>query len=513
MMPAHQQTPQVLLRELLEGLANIKQDIRVSMLCLDARKVEKNGLFFAIAGTQTHGMSYVNQAVDNGASAIVYDPEKEGQLLAERFKKTSNVSLIKVEKLAEKINEIAGRFYRHPSQQLAVIGVTGTNGKTSVSHFIAQATGREKTCGVVGTLGWGLPGSLQETLNTTPDAVSVQSQLSELLLVGADAVTLEVSSHGLNQQRVAAIDFKGAVFTNLSRDHLDFHGSMEAYKKTKLALFACESLEFVVLNIDDSFSKEIIEVLAPSVKIIGYGRTAEKEANADLYISIEVEKHTAEGLSFVLSQSDCQVQIESGLLGVFNVVNLAATAATMLALGYSLDSAAAGIKRIKTVAGRMEVYSSGKESPTVVVDYAHTPEALELALKSLREHSVGAVFVVFGCGGNRDEGKRALMGAAAEKFADKVFVTNDNPRQEEPAKIAQQILSGIANKDKACVVLDREQAIEQAVLTAKAGDIVLLAGKGHENYQQFAGIKVPFNDAEHARKALQKKDAMRGGAS
>jgi len=507
MMPMQRDSFAVPLKTLLKGLVEIDSDICIAGLSVDARKIQTGDLFLAVAGSIAHGLSFAEQAISHGVAVIVYDPASNGEFLAGDVKSKSDIKLIALDDLSGHVSAIAARFYSYPSEKMSVIGITGTNGKTSVSHFVAQALTKNKTaCGVVGTLGWGLLDSLNETINTTPDAVSVQSQLSSLLNDGVNAVAMEVSSHGLDQARVEAVDFKGAIFTNLSHDHLDYHKTLEAYGQAKLSLFKAPSIEFVVLNGDDEFSQKIRAVLAPSVKVLSYSRGVSKGQSADNNVFvISGEKQTVSGLSFKVGFNGQSAHIKSPLFGSFNVDNLVAALACLVAMGQGFEEATVAIQGLKSVAGRMESISLFENCPTVVVDYAHTPDALKLALSSLREHCTGELKLVFGCGGNRDEAKRAVMGRIAVEGADQVVITNDNPRFESAEKIAEQIQSGTSGAKNVQVILNREQAIQQIIADAGSDDIVLVAGKGHEDYQQVKDVKIAFSDVDCVKAALNNR--------
>ena len=504
-MALQEMPARISLRHLLAGLLDIEHDILVTAPTLDARLVDDGGLFLAASGSQSHGLEYAEQALQRGVSVIVYDPVGGGDLLAAKIRKQSAVRLIELTDLMTKVSGIAARFYAQPSAELSVVGVTGTNGKTSVSHFIAQALNAAGGCAVIGTLGWGELPALQQTINTTPDAVSVQAQLANLLQAGVSTVAMEVSSHGLDQGRVKAVAFDGAVFTNLSHDHLDYHKNMAAYGQAKLALFQTPSLRFVVLNDDDAFSQTIRESLSAGVDIYSFSRRDNMAEKGCLFIANE--RLTKSGLSFDVTYAEETLFIKSTLFGLFNIDNLVATLAVLLAKGDGFAVAVNKVQQLVSVAGRMQLLSKTAKQPSVLVDYAHTPDALKLALMSLREHCSGKLKLLFGCGGNRDQAKRALMGAIASEYADEVIISNDNPRFESAEEIAAQIKAGA--KDGACltVELDRAQAIEQLIVAAKNDDIILIAGKGHEVYQQVAGEETPFSDAAVGLRALQRRSA------
>lgn len=509
MMPANQQQIGVSLKQLLAGFVDaavLDADVLLSMLSLNSNKIKQGGLFLAVAGSQKHGLQYASDALKNGAAVVAYDPASGGELLARKYNNQANLLMLSIDNLTMYVGEIASRFYSNPSQTLAVVGITGTNGKTSVSHYLAQALNDHHVCGVIGTLGCGLLTELQTTLNTTPDAVSIQAEMARVQQQDAEVVAMEVSSHGLDQGRVSGVQFEAAVFTNLSHDHLDYHGSMQTYGAAKLSLFEKSDLQFAVINLDDDFSAQVLAVIPANTLIYGFTRRLDLQVNHVRVLHISNERHSSKGLGFTLGIDGRQAHISSVLLGRFNVDNLVATIATEIGLGVSLDEATASVAAVTAVAGRMQrVMPEPKATevlPTVVVDFAHTPDALELALQSLREGTQGKLAVVFGCGGDRDVDKRAVMGAVAASIADRIIISNDNPRTEEPSVIVEQIKSGVSATSDVQIILDRQQAIEVAIQAADCNDTVLIAGKGHETYQDIAGIKHPFSDVECAELAL-----------
>jgi UDP-N-acetylmuramoyl-L-alanyl-D-glutamate--2,6-diaminopimelate ligase len=390
---------------------------------------------------------------------------------------------------------IAAHIYGDPTRKLRMFGVTGTNGKTSVAHWIAQALSvAARPAVVVGTLGAGFPGDLMPLMNTTPDAVQLQETLAHFVKEGAQACAMEVSSHGLHQGRVNGCHFDVAVLTNLSRDHLDYHGSMEAYAAAKAGLFAWPGLQYAILNLDDEFGRTLAE--RPSgVKTVGYGfHRGEVVAEA---ISLR-----RDGIELALNTAWGRAELNAKLLGRFNAANLMAALSALLVSDVPLQDACAALSRVTPPAGRMQTLGGGGH-PLVVVDYAHTPDALEKALATLRPLAgEGRVICVFGCGGNRDRGKRPLMGRAASQGADLVYVTSDNPRNEDPAAIIAEILDGLVT-GVSRVEANRARAIFEAIGEARVNDIVLIAGKGHENYQEIQAQKLPFSDVEVAQKALE----------
>ncbi len=464
------------------------QQIELHGLTADSRCVEPGSLFLAYPGERADGRGFIAQAVVQGAAAVLW--ESDGY----RWNAEWSVPNLGVPGLRERAGEIADEFYGHPSGRLWMIGVTGTNGKTSCSHWLAQAlTQLGRKTAAVGTLGNGFPGALAEAINTTPDPILLHGMLAAYREQGAAGVVMEVSSHGLAQGRVNGVHFDVAVFTNLSRDHLDYHGDMAAYADTKKQLFRWPGLGCAVLNADDGFGVEVAEALRGSdTRVLTYGLLAGDVRGHDLVLG-------SAGLSMRLSTSAGDAMLSTGLLGRFNAYNLLAVLAALLASGVALADAVAVLEQVEPVAGRMQRLG-GQGQPLVVIDYAHTPDALEKVLTALREQTAGQLICVFGCGGNRDKGKRPLMGDASSRLADAVIVTSDNPRHEEPLAIIDEIVAGMQGDYH--VEVDRAAAIAHAIGRAGEGDIVLLAGKGHEDYQEINGVKLPFSDLEVAQRVL-----------
>jgi UDP-N-acetylmuramoyl-L-alanyl-D-glutamate--2,6-diaminopimelate ligase len=479
------------LRELLAGIADAS-DIRVSGLTLDSRRVRAGDAFIALRGASAYGITFAPAALAQGASAVI----AEGP--APVAFESAGAPIVWVDNLRDRAGEIAARFFGHPSAALHVIGVTGTNGKTSIVQLLAAALQHlGARAATIGTLGSGLVGAVAAGERTTPDAISVHGLLAQFRDAGASHVAMEVSSHALDQSRVNAVDFEVAVFTNLTRDHLDYHGTMQAYGAAKAKLFAWPGLRAAVVNADDAFGREIAARLPTTVQRLRYAIDAEAEIRAR-----NVYTH-GDGLSFDLVTPWGTGEIHSSLLGRFNVCNLLAVAGCLGAIGYGFAQIRNAISGLQPVAGRMNRLGGGASQPLVVVDYAHTPDALEQALTSLRAHCTGKLICVFGCGGERDAGKRPQMGAIAERLADEIVITDDNPRGEDGDAIVAQILAGLAHAQDARVQRDRAAAIALALSEARAGDVVLVAGKGHEPYQEIGGIKRPFDDADVARRALE----------
>ena len=470
----------------------VSADADIGGITLDSRHVRDGDLFVAFPGLRHDGRDYIAQAVAAGAAAVVL--ESQGAVAHQLA-----VPSVQIEGLAEQLSALTDRFYQQPSAALQVIGITGTNGKTSVSQMLAQALDRlGSRCGVIGTLGSGLAGALIDHGMTTPDAVAVQAQLASMRDQGASHVAMEVSSHALDQHRVAAVRFAVAVFTNLSRDHLDYHGTMAAYGEAKARLFQ-RDLQAAVVNLDDAFGCELAERCAAPV--IGYSLS---DPAATLYCRELVCDSL--GLNARLQVQGREFALRSPLLGSFNMSNLLAVLGSLLALGVDAGAAVEQVAQLQPPAGRMQRLGGG-DLPLVVVDYAHTPDALEKALTALHQHAAGRVVCIFGCGGDRDNGKRPMMARVAEQFAEAVVVTDDNPRTEPSQQIIEQICQGAEHPQALTVIPNRAQAIASTIAAARPGDVILLAGKGHENYQEIDGVRHPFSDIEQASLALQHWEA------
>ena len=462
--------------------------IAVDELVNDSRKALPGAVFAAYPGETRDGRDFIAQAVAQRVDGVLWEAD---HYLWDPALDIPNAGVLG---LKTRIGEIAAHIYGEPSRALHMVGVTGTNGKTSVAHWIAQAFSQmgRKTA-VIGTIGNGFPGALTPALNTTPDAIELQQRLAHYRQQGAAACAMEVSSHGLAQGRVNGTSFNVAVLTNLSRDHLDYHGNMENYADAKARLFSWPGLEWVVVNVDDAFGQQLESETRPA-RVAGYGFQRGAVIGEKLRLSqagLHLSVHTDWG----------NAEIDAPLLGRFNAANLLAVLTTLLVSGVKLDDACQALAHITPPPGRMQTFG-GNAHPLVVVDYAHTPDALEKVLATLREIvSGGRLICVFGCGGNRDKGKRPLMGQAVAKGADEVWITSDNPRNEDPRQIIDDILAGTGGKPH--VEPDRARAIFEAIGGAHHGDVVLIAGKGHEEYQEIAGERVPFSDVAVAKKALE----------
>lgn len=465
-------------------------DALIRELTLDSRKVRPGDLFLAVPGYQQDGRVHIADAIAHGAAAVAYEAEGSAEMTA------ASAELVPVRNLAGQLSAIAGRFYGEPSRSLHLVGVTGTNGKTSVSYLIAQALDQMgERCGIIGTLGTGFHGELVLGKHTTPDAIGVQANLANLRKQGARAVAMEVSSHGLAQGRVAALAFDVAVFTNLSRDHLDYHGSMEAYGEVKAQLFDMPGLCCRVVNLDDELGRSLA-IERPESRLITYSLN---DSSAYLYCpEARLDDH---GIHARLVTPQGERSLRSPLLGRFNVSNVLAAVGALLGMNYPLDEILAVLPKIEGPAGRMQRLG-GDGRPLVVVDYAHTPDALEKVLDALRPHARGKLVCVFGCGGDRDRGKRALMAKVAERLSDQVVVTDDNPRNEDPLQILDEIRAGFDAPDRAAFIPGRAAAIASCIACSAIDDVILLAGKGHEDYQEIKGERLPFSDLQQASIAL-----------
>jgi UDP-N-acetylmuramoyl-L-alanyl-D-glutamate--2,6-diaminopimelate ligase len=459
-------------------------------LALDHRRIHRGDAFIALRGGTRHGLDFAADAAARGAAVVLYETPAPPPHLP--------VPAIAVPELRAKLGEIANRWYAAPTREMTVVGVTGTNGKTSTVQLIAQAlAGAGLAVGTIGTLGAGLHGALVAGERTTPDVLATQQLIATMRAQGATHIAMEVSSHALEQGRVDGIAFDVAVFTNLTRDHLDYHGSMDAYFDAKAKLFAWPGLRAAVINLDDRAGHQLLKRVGPGVRVIATSAIGEP---ADL-TATDV-RTSAAGIAFTLHAPGGERTLASPLLGRFNVANLLAVAGTLYALDWDLSRIADTLATLTPVPGRMSRYGGAGGEPLIVVDYAHTPDALEQALTSLRAHTAGKLICVFGCGGDRDQGKRPQMGAIAERLADIAIVTDDNPRGEDGNAIVKQILAGVARPQTMQVERDRARAIAQAVALATPDDVVLIAGKGHEPYQEIRGELRHFDDGEHARRAL-----------
>ncbi len=486
------------LRDLLAPWVPNVPERALREMTLDSRIAAAGDLFVAIMGHQADGRRYIPQAIAQGVAAVV--AEADGEAQDGEIREMHGVPVIYLSQLNQRLSALAGRFYQEPSSAMKLIGVTGTNGKTTTTQLLAQWTQLlGETSAVMGTVGNGLLGKVSPTENTTGSAVDVQQVLANLAKQGATVGAMEVSSHGLVQHRVSALNFVAAVFTNLSRDHLDYHGDMAHYEAAKWLLFSEHQFGTAIINADDETGRRWLARL-PDAVAVSMENNINRDCHGRWLEATQVDYHDS-GATIHFSSSWGEGVIESRLMGAFNVSNLLLALATLLALGYPLAELTDMAARLQPVCGRMEVFSApGK--PTVVVDYAHTPDALEKALEAARLHCNGKLWCVFGCGGDRDKGKRPLMGAIAEQYADIVVVTDDNPRTEEPAAIVADILGGMLDAGHARVVAGRAEAVTNAIMQAKADDVVLVAGKGHEDYQIVGNRRLDYSDRVTAARLL-----------
>lgn len=480
------------LKELLDDIEidRVVPDVEISGITTDSRDVKAGDVFIALKGLQFDARDFIASAIQAGAVAILVDANDFSSL----DKKTADLpALFVVRSLEMSLSRIAGNFYGHPSKHLTLIGVTGTNGKTTISYYLAQMLNKlGQSTAIIGTLGAGRVSDIHTTGMTTPDAVRTQRLLAEMLESGVEVVCMEVSSHALVLGRVAALRFDYLLYSNISQDHLDFHQSMQAYAKAKKSFFSEFSFKRAIVNVDDSLGSDIVDMLAE--KGLSYG--IENGDVRALQVKLDMN-----GLAFTLAYQGHSVSLNTGLIGEFNVRNILSVAGCGLAMGYSLSDVASALPACQSVPGRMERVEVQAMQPVVVVDYAHTPDALDKALQACQSHCMGSLAVVFGCGGDRDKGKRPKMGRIAENRADMVFVTDDNPRSESPAQIVVDIVNGM--QQSPWVLHDRRQAINVAVKNAGPRDWVLIAGKGHESIQVYADRVINLNDRELAEQALQ----------
>lgn len=474
-------------KALLAGFAAPVTDINVTGVEMDSRRIAPGNLFLACKGQgQHHGLAHLGQAIERGAAAVAWEPASGWTQPA------ASIPGFAVENLSSHAGVIASRYYGEPTRDMFTVGVTGTDGKTSTAYLIAQALDRlDKPCAYLGTLGYGRVGKLDVATHTTPDAVTLQRHFSKMHAQGARAAAMEVSSHALDQDRAAGVHFDAAVLTNIMRDHLDYHGTVENYAAAKRKLFVSAGLKAAILNRDDAHGARWLEEFGGIA--IAYGLDGAVPASHQYVLGRNLELLSS-GLAFDVDSSWGQARIQCGLFGRFNAYNLLAALAAILQGGVNLRDAVHALNQSQTVPGRIEGYRGAKALPLVVVDYAHTPQALEQILKAVRAHTTGKLWCVFGCGGDRDRGKRPLMAAAAAKYADEVMITDDNPRSESPEAIVAEIKAGLPDASLARVIHDRAQAITETVRAAGKDDAVVVAGKGHEDYQIYGADVRQFSD-------------------
>lgn len=502
------------LADVVGNLLAVPREIRVTDVTCDSREVRPGGAFLACRGRTTHGLAFAREAVARGARVVLWEPDRDTRAPD----LGPGVFATPVPDLTRRAGELADRFFGMPSLALTIAGITGTNGKTTCAYLLAQAlTIAGRRAGYIGTLGFGQPGALAQGTHTTADAVSVHRQLAQLRADGAACVAMEVSSHALDQSRVGGVRFHTAAFTNLTRDHLDYHGTMEAYAAAKAKLFDWPGLASRVVNVDDAFGRELTRRAGDGRLIV----TAQREALAGLarapdgHVLARAVTPVARGLAIEVDSSWGRMALEMPLIGRFNAENALTVLAMLLEWGVPPAEACAALARCHAPPGRMEAFGVRGGTVLAVVDYAHSPDALAKALDAARAHCRGALWIVFGCGGDRDAGKRPLMGRIAAERADRLIVTDDNPRTEDPRHIVAQILEGVRQAANAGatpaaapaaartrMIHDRAVAIRTALAEAREGDVVLIAGKGHEQYQICGREARPFSDQAIVREAV-----------
>ena len=490
MMRLQQLLPEHNLPAQVAGLA-------ISGLQLDSRRLQSGEAFVAVPGVTSDGRHFISHAISAGAAVVLADAETFSVDLQE------TVPRVNLPGLARGVADLAARWFGEPASRLRITGVTGTNGKTSITWFLRDALNAlGHRCALVGTLGLGLKGQEQATGHTTPDPITPQAGLAAVRDAGADTVAMEISSHALDQNRLGGTLVSTAVFSNLSRDHLDYHGDMESYLAAKAMLFTRKGVQLAVINCDDPAAQTLIACLPNGVRCVTFG------SQQGATVRCESLQYTAEGITAELFVGGTVVSLSLPLFGHFNLSNVMAVAAILHGQGTPAGALSGALAAITPVPGRMEpLHADG--CPTVIVDYAHTPDGLEKALQACRDHFPGRLFCVIGCGGDRDAGKRPQMAAVAETFADSVVLTSDNPRSEDPQTIIDQMRAGLTDAQAVHENVDRAAAVQETVHRAQPGDVILLAGKGHEDYQEINGVRYPSDDRDLARQAL----TARGGAS
>ncbi len=492
------------LTALLQGFVSrdAVPDIDILNIASNSRAVLENTLFIALAGINSHAIDFAIDAVKSGAVAILYDAGDEYcRRRVPLLSKQVQAHWIGIEGLDRANGEIVSRFYGEPGKALKIIGVTGTDGKTSVTHLLTQALGRlGKSTASIGTLGYGVGNELQPTTHTTPDTVTLQTYLHEFQCRGCEYVVMEVSSHALEQYRVSGCHFDIAVLTNLGRDHLDYHQDMAQYAAAKARLFRDFDLTARVLNADDELGLSLSEELETE-GMIRYSRLAsDKDASAEVYLLYS--EVTDRGLDMKVATPLGEIRASTALMGQFNIDNTLACISTLIALGLEHAEIQLAVNGLQPIPGRMEKFSGNANTATAVIDFAHTEQALRACLTTSREHTRGKLWCIFGCGGDRDQGKRKGMGRAAEELADRIIITDDNPRTEPAENIVAEIIEGLREPDSACVVHNRQAAIEYALTQAAADDLVVIAGKGHELEQIVGHQRFQFSDRQVVQRFL-----------
>lgn len=482
--------------DLMKALSTLPE-VKIQGIKLDSRKVNSGDLFIALPGQRYNGAHFIEAAIDLGATAVVWQTENPS------LETRRGVPCIGIPKLNQVVSGLAGRFYQHPSNQLALTGVTGTNGKTTVSHLLAQLWhALAPPAAVMGTVGSGVVQQLLPEALTTPDAVTVQQRLASFVAQGVRAAVMEVSSHALAQGRVEGLNFTTVIATNVSRDHLDYHGSMAAYAAEKARLFTDFTAQYRVFNLDDKVVTTWYDEAKKndSGTSFGFSLNSVYAGRSSVLVATHCE-YSALSARFTLHWGPEKIRVESPLMGRFNIQNLLAALTAILAAGYHLSELIPLVGTLKAVPGRMETFKQ-PQTPLVVVDYAHTPEALKELLKAVRQHATGKVWCLFGCGGDRDRGKRPQMGQIAAEFADKLIVTDDNPRTEPPAQIIADIRAGIPHGADWIEIAGRKEAIDYGLKQAAPHDVLVCAGKGHETYQEIGTQRFDYDERAYIQVAL-----------
>jgi UDP-N-acetylmuramoyl-L-alanyl-D-glutamate--2,6-diaminopimelate ligase len=485
--------PTTLYKLAIVGAEHESASVCVTGICIDSRDIKQGDLFVARDGVNHRGIDFVDQAAKAGAAAVIVE---RGSSLDDDLNSVT-IPAFRVDDIASKAGFFAAQMLDNPSYKMTVIGITGTNGKTSCAHYVAQAlTALGKKAALIGTVGNGFPDALETATHTTPDPIRLQQLLADFHAQGADAVVMEVSSHALDQGRVAGVQFDAVALTNLSRDHLDYHGSMQAYADAKSRLFLGSEVtgipSSITLNADDDFGCKLADQLRQTNQTF-FRYSINSSASVD--VSVKRSVLSSQGVALSLTLPSGEIHFDAAVVGDFNISNLLLVVSVLAQLGVPNADIETAMAQVSAVPGRMECLVKAG-FPAMVIDYAHTPDALEKALQAARKHCKQKLWVVFGCGGNRDTGKRAEMAVVAEKFADKIIVTSDNPRKESAEKIIEMIMQGFSSVENVTQVVAREGAIAMAVQLASSGDLVLIAGKGHEDYQEIMGVKYPFSDKQ-----------------
>jgi len=495
MMTSLSRQTEMTLDNLLQGYVAESHlfNIEITGLTSNSSDVKKGNLFVALAGLTRHALDFVTDAINVGAVAVLFDANDEYCLQRiPLLEKQHAIKFIPVTNLPQNLGKIASRFFAYPSHQFKLIGVTGTDGKTSVTHLLIQALNKlNKRAGSVGTLGYGMANQLKMTKFTTPDAITLQSILFELALGSCEYVVMEASSHALEQHRVSGCQFDIAALTNLGSDHLDYHGDIEHYKAAKSRLFSQQNVSGKVLNLDDDFGISLAKQYKGD-NVINYSVDVSGDTAAD--VRLLSSSMTAQGINIKVSTASGLLTIQTGLIGAFNISNLLCCISVLLQLGFEVQKIEQCMQGLKPIPGRMEYFPSVNQQAAVVIDFAHTEQALSACLNSLKNYCDGKIICIFGCGGDRDQSKRPKMAAVAEQLADQVIVTDDNPRNEPPEQIMRDLLTGFDNPQLVRIIHDREIAIDTALAEASEKDLVVVAGKGHEKFQIIGDKRVPFSD-------------------